>query len=466
MMLCPNGHQNPEHYQYCGECGASLVLPKFGPADGRMTGVIEPPADAPTTQLNPTPPRLQQWHWKDRGPPPPGATWSRDFPPDTPRKRVPLWLWITAISVAVVAVVAVVATVTVWGINRIVNRATDNERWSAFPHTMGCAVDTSPPDMPPEPSPPPPEIVNTYPPDMARVKQVDLAHAGGQLLALSVEFGQPPMPESMWYVIELMGSGGHKGSVTIFSTPPDPGPVEWVAGRMDLFFGDAVRDRNHEIGPRHNNPNLLTSVQADGNVAEFVVDLAGQSELLGNGPFKPTIRVGANPWDRPPTGGPVVFFYQQYCRWDTAQPGPGAASPPTAPANPSLAPPPPPTGYIPAPGTVPPTAATQPSLPDADAQGFLGYPGARCNYTNPAVAIGRTSQSLVVICRTGVGRLYYKGFGLQNGLSVEIDDPVQTGTAFIATNNGVQYLVSPDALIITQGSTTVSKEPMLEYWPR
>jgi hypothetical protein len=38
----------------------------------------------------------------------------------------------------------------------------------------------------------------------------------------------------------------------------------------------------------------------------------------------------------------------------------------------------------------------------------------------------------VVICETGVGRFYYKGFGLQNGQSVEIDEPVQTGAAFVA----------------------------------
>jgi hypothetical protein len=35
------------------------------------------------------------------------------------------------------------------------------------------------------------------------------------------------------------------------------------------------------------------------------------------------------------------------------------------------------------------------------------------------------------------------GVGLQNGLSVDIDDPVLMGPAFAATNNGVQYSVSP-----------------------
>jgi hypothetical protein len=102
--------------------------------------------------------------------------------------------------------------------------------------------------------------------------------------------------------------------------------------------------------------------------------------------------------------------------------------------------------------------------PDADSQGFLGYPGARCNSTNPAVVIARTAASALVICETGVGRFYYRGVGLQNGLSVEIEDPRAMGSGFIATNNGAQYLVSPGALVITQGSSVLSNEPMVEYW--
>jgi hypothetical protein len=65
----------------------------------------------------------------------------------------------------------------------------------------------------------------------------------------------------------------------------------------------------------------------------------------------------------------------------------------------------------------------------------------------------------------GAGWFYDKGVGLQNGLSVEIDDPMQTGAGFVATNNGAQYSVSSGALVITQGSTLLSNEPMLEYWP-
>jgi hypothetical protein len=121
---------------------------------------------------------------------------------------------------------------------------------------------------------------------------------------------------------------------------------------------------------------------------------------------------------------------------------------------------------VPVPTVAPalPSSTTPVGVSGVDAQGFLDGRRPRCDYTNLAVAIARTEQSRVVICQTGVGRLYYKGFGLQNGLSVEIDDPVRTGDGFVVTNNGVQYSLSRDALVIAQGSTVLSNEPMLEYW--
>jgi len=36
MVRCPNGHENPDDYVYCGECGARIV------AQHRRTGVLSP----------------------------------------------------------------------------------------------------------------------------------------------------------------------------------------------------------------------------------------------------------------------------------------------------------------------------------------------------------------------------------------------------------------------------------------
>lgn len=124
-----------------------------------------------------------------------------------------------------------------------------------------------------------------------------------------------------------------------------------------------------------------------------------------------------------------------------------------------------PTGN-PAPATAPPPARPAPTLDNTDGQGFVGVPQARCNSTNPAIAVGQTTESLVVVCETGVGRLYYKGVRLSDGAAIEIDDPVATGNGFTASNSGVQYRVSPSALTITEGSAMLAEEPMLQYWSR
>lgn len=39
-----------------------------------------------------------------------------------------------------------------------------------------------------------------------------------------------------------------------------------------------------------------------------------------------------------------------------------------------------------------------------------------------------------------------------------------TEAGFVATNDGVRYAVSPNALAITQGSSVLSNAPMVEYW--
>src|ERR1700757_1077350 len=61
----------------------------------------------------------------------------------------------------------------------------------------------------------------------------------------------------------------------------------------------------------------------------------------------------------------------------------------------------------------PPAASAPPQQTATDFRDSrLGFPGARCNSTNPAVVIARTADSALVICETGVGRFYYRGVGL------------------------------------------------------
>lgn len=102
----------------------------------------------------------------------------------------------------------------------------------------------------------------------------------------------------------------------------------------------------------------------------------------------------------------------------------------------------------------------------ADGQGFLPGTGPRCNSTNPAVAIGRTSKSQVVVCQTGAGRYYYKGLRTSDGSTIEIDDPTPTGAGFVALNGKVRYTIDPNSLVITEGTGVLADEPMLAFWSK
>lgn len=109
------------------------------------------------------------------------------------------------------------------------------------------------------------------------------------------------------------------------------------------------------------------------------------------------------------------------------------------------------------------TARPSPTVSGADWQGFLSGP--RCNAAeDPAVVIGRTARSRVVICQVGdqTGRYYYKGAA--DAGEIEVGFPQQVGNTFIARNGSVTYTVSPSALVIADGGVTQSTEPMLEYW--
>ena len=136
-------------------------------------------------------------------------------------------------------------------------------------------------------------------------------------------------------------------------------------------------------------------------------------------------------------------------------PAPGPQTVIVVPANPPAAPAP--TYQAPA------RTSSGYTVAGADSQGFTSY-GPRCNSTNPAVAIGRTAKSKIVVCQTGVGRYYYKGMRLSDGAPIEISDPVPNGSGYTATNGAVGYRVSAAALTITQNGAVVTSEPMLDYW--
>ncbi|OBJ10885.1 serine/threonine-protein kinase [Mycobacterium sp. 1465703.0] len=123
------------------------------------------------------------------------------------------------------------------------------------------------------------------------------------------------------------------------------------------------------------------------------------------------------------------------------------------------------TTELPTPRTASATSKPQRSLPDADDQGFVGYPAARCDLGSTPAAMGRTTQSLVVICEAGSANYYYRGLRLRDGASIELANAVRSSGGFDVTNpvDGTRYQVRPTGISITSPGGQLYSEPMIEY---
>ena len=149
----------------------------------------------------------------------------------------------------------------------------------------------------------------------------------------------------------------------------------------------------------------------------------------------------------------------------SAQPNaqqPNAAQPqapaPEAPAAQNAAPQ---QQSVPEPQNQPSTSSV--SVSGADGRGF--YSGPRCNAAeDPAVFVGYTAESRVVVCQVGSqnGRYYYKGS--RGGNDIEIGYPSRSGSTFTAVNGNTTYRVSPSALVITENGSTIASESMVDSW--
>jgi len=128
-----------------------------------------------------------------------------------------------------------------------------------------------------------------------------------------------------------------------------------------------------------------------------------------------------------------------------------AAPPPTPPATPTTQP--------------ASTSASPIALPGTDAQGFIDYPGARCDAGSGPAALARTTQSVLVVCRAGPGDFYYRGVRLSDGAGIELANAVRSSGGFDVTNptDGTRYQIRPDALTITPPDGRAVTEPMVQY---
>jgi serine/threonine protein kinase len=125
----------------------------------------------------------------------------------------------------------------------------------------------------------------------------------------------------------------------------------------------------------------------------------------------------------------------------------------------------PPTATASATTTQPPTSAAPAALPGTDAQGFIDYPGARCDAGSSPAALARTTQSVFVVCRAGPGNFYYRGIRLSDGAGIELANVVRSSGGFDVTNptDGTRYQIRRDRLTIVTPDGQSLTEPMVEF---
>ncbi len=131
-----------------------------------------------------------------------------------------------------------------------------------------------------------------------------------------------------------------------------------------------------------------------------------------------------------------------------------------------------PQGQAPPPAPVPPADQVTPRSPasptvaqpepEIDELGFVDSE-ARCNADQHAVAIARTEAAQVVICRDGDGDYVYQGVRLSDGASLQLDDVRPMPTGFEARNGATTYRLSPTELVVIDGETLHSRDPIVEY---
>jgi hypothetical protein len=100
--------------------------------------------------------------------------------------------------------------------------------------------------------------------------------------------------------------------------------------------------------------------------------------------------------------------------------------------------------------------------PPYDAQGYLDST-ARCTAPDTVVVFGSTAGSRVAICRDGDGEFEYRGVRVRDGARLILSATQSADGAFSASNNGIDYMVTSDALVISTDEKVLRDEPMEDF---
>lgn len=110
------------------------------------------------------------------------------------------------------------------------------------------------------------------------------------------------------------------------------------------------------------------------------------------------------------------------------------------------------------------TIATPPAAadPSTDSLGFVDS-AARCAAPNTAVAFGSTADSRVAICKSPAGLYGYHGVRISDGAKLIASATASADGSFVAKQDGVTYTVTSSALVVSDASGVIRREPMVSF---
>jgi hypothetical protein len=100
--------------------------------------------------------------------------------------------------------------------------------------------------------------------------------------------------------------------------------------------------------------------------------------------------------------------------------------------------------------------------PATDALGFVDST-ARCAPPNTAAAFGSTAESRVAICKSPAGLFGYHGVRVSDGAKLIASASVAADGSYVAKSDGITYTVTSSALVVSDSTGVIRREPMVSY---
>jgi hypothetical protein len=122
-------------------------------------------------------------------------------------------------------------------------------------------------------------------------------------------------------------------------------------------------------------------------------------------------------------------------------------------------------GSLPSAGAAPATTATGAQTNSAvpsDDRGFVKS-NARCDAPLAVAAIVRAEGSLVAICVDQSKAYTYRGVRRSDGATLNVPAESLGPREFLAHNDGIDYQLGTEQLVITSGNTLIRREAVVEY---